>query len=160
MVAADSTGAAGVAYELAERVDVRRTKPAWPEHLEPVSFPRVAGGSDPVVQWIAVACSGLLRRPLLLPTFAPASEHELLGGRPALEVARELAELPDALTEVEASLRAELHRLHSTAELVAVASDTTMNRLADCVLDLHLARLRAIHLAEILATSDDIDRVC
>lgn len=148
-----------IAYALAESVERPRAEPVWPEHREPVFFPRVAGSSDSVVQLIA-ACTTVIRRPLLASTFAPALERELIEGRPAVEMTRELAELCPVVADVEASVRGLLGRLRRTAQPVAVASDTTLNALAGCALDLHLARLRATHLTGTLAASSDSGLVC
>lgn len=80
--------------------------------------------------------------------------------RSAGELVRELGGIPAALVDVESPLAQELQRVRFAAEPVAVASDTSLDRLAEHVMDLHLARLRATHLAETLVASDDVDLVC
>jgi len=148
-----------VACDLAEVSDRGDGAHLEQDDLDGIAFPRIAASSLAVTDRIAT-CMDVLRRPLLLVSFAPATEDEMFAQRSAGELVRELGGIPAALVDVESPLAQELQRVRFTAEPVAVASDTSLDRLAECVMDLHLARLRATHLAETLVASDDVDLVC
>ncbi len=91
----------------------------------------------------------------LLHLAAPATdETPIVGHRTVSEAVAEMSALPDQVSEVESRLAVQLRRMLRSSQPLAVADELTLDRTADLVLDLQLAKLRASHLADLLGCGD------